>query len=140
VVVSQGSGSLPVRTLAIIPLITTLPGTLDVTVDWTFASNNVDVYLARGSCSFEQFVATQCQVLSTSESATAKPEKLRVPGTTAGTYTLLVGNRGPADESVAYQVVLTPSAASAGSVAARTRMAEPVRIRAYERSTALGQQ
>jgi hypothetical protein len=118
VVVVQGSGSLGKRLLALIPFSTSTVGKIDVTVDWTFATDDVDVYLARGACSFDQFIASQCNVMSFSESTTAKPEKLSVPGAAAGSYVLLIGNLGPADESVAYQVVLSPSA-GAGSASTR---------------------
>jgi hypothetical protein len=53
---------------------------------------------------------------------TTKPERLRLLNQPAGTYTLIVANFGPGDESISYQVIFTPgtSAASAsrGSVAA----------------------
>jgi hypothetical protein len=70
----------------------------------------VDVALVRGDCSSEQFVAQQCPILAFSVSTTAKPEIIRTDGAAAGTYTLFVENTGPTDESVSYQVVLTPSA------------------------------
>src|SRR4051794_40592735 len=47
-VVSQGSGSLPSHVLAPIIFTTTAAGNVGVEVDWTFATNNVDIYLARG--------------------------------------------------------------------------------------------
>lgn len=137
VVVAQSSGSLPARYLAMIPFTTTQTGTIDVTVDWTFASNDVDVYLARGACSFEEFVALQCQLVAFSESTVAKPEKLSVPNAVAGGYTLLIGNLGPGDESVAFQVVLTPalapSTASPSSVSGR----EPARSSVFSRGVPL---
>ena len=77
-------------------------------MDWTFASNNVEVYLMNGACnSVADFNARVCSINTFSESATLKPERLRVLGANAGAYTLGIGNRGPADESVSYQVVLT---------------------------------
>jgi hypothetical protein len=37
-----------------------------------------------------------------------------VTGAAAGAYTLLVGNVGPDDDSIAFQVVLTPTTSSTG--------------------------
>ena len=36
-----------------------------------------------------------------------RPETLHITGVTAGTYVLLIGNRGPNTESVSWQVVFT---------------------------------
>lgn len=130
-VVSTGSGSIPVRILVPIPFTTTAAGRLDVTVDWTFATNDLDVYLARGACSFDQFVTNQCTLVTFSESRTAKPERLAFPGAAAGSYVLLVGNRGPADESAAFQVVLT-TGPGASSASAGSRSVQPSRTRDYE--------
>ncbi len=99
---------------------TTATGTLDVTVDWTFASNDVDIYLTQGeqACTIAQFNARQYEFLASSESFTAKPEKVSAPGAAAGPYRLYIGNRGPTQEAVSYQVVLTTGggASSASSV------------------------
>lgn len=102
-----------------------------MTVDWTFATNDVHVYLVRGACTFDQFVTNQCNLVTFSESTVAKPERLTAPGAAAGSYILLIGNVGPADESVAFQVVLTTGGgASAASTGPR---AQPARGTDYER-------
>jgi hypothetical protein len=135
-VVSTGSGSVPVRILAFIPFSTTAAGRLDVTVDWTFATNDVDVYLVRGACVFEQFVANQCAVATFSESASAKPERLTLSGAAAGSYELLIGNRGPTDESVAFQVVLTTggvASVSTGRSGTAARAGEYTRAAIFDR-------
>ena len=110
-VVAEGSFSgLGVRVLAsVTPFTTTATGTLAVTVDWTFDSNDVDIYLTRGTdpCTVDDFNSGRCEFLAFSESVTAKPEKVSATGATAGPYTLYVGNRGPTEEAVSYQVVLT---------------------------------
>ena len=106
-VVASGSGTLPARALALIPFSIPSSGTLDVTVEWTLATNDVHAYLMSGPCTFEQFVALACTFVTFSESTTLKPERLRVVGTNAGSYTLGIGNVGPGEESVAFQVVHT---------------------------------
>lgn len=115
-VVSQGSGPLALDFVAeVTPFTTTVTGTLDATVDWTFATNDVDLFLARGVCTPQLFLASLCNLAASSISTTAKPERLRLTGVPPGTYTLMIGNIGPGDESVAWQVVLTPTVASASS-------------------------
>lgn len=104
--VVQSGGSLPVDNLGRVAFTTSASGTLEVTVDWTFASNYIVVYVARGNCSFDQFVADQCPIATLSETMTPKPRVLTVSGAAAGSYTVFVGNVGPTDESVAVQVVL----------------------------------
>jgi hypothetical protein len=86
---------------------TTAVGRLDVTVNWTFSTNNVDVYVTRGACTVDGLNAGTCTLAVSSESTTAKPERLLVTGLAAGTYTLLIGNRGPEVDSGSYQVVHT---------------------------------
>ncbi len=89
------------------PFTTTATGTLDVTVDWTFAQNNIQVYLAQGQCTLDQVNQKTCVFAGFSESATAKPEKLHLTNLAAGTYSLMVGNRGPSVESFSFQIVFT---------------------------------
>jgi uncharacterized protein YfaP (DUF2135 family) len=119
VVVSSGSGTIGSETLGYIQFTTTAGGRLDITVDWTFASNDLDIALVKGFCTEDQFLDGSCNPLAITESETAKPEKLSVPSTTAGQYTLYVANFGDRDESISYQAVLTASAtgASAGATA-----------------------
>jgi hypothetical protein len=119
-VLDGGEGSLP----AFVALFRTLPitetGSFEVIVDWTFATNDIDIFLARGDCSFDQFVGGGCNYAATATSPTTKPERLRLANQPAGTYTLIVPNFGPADESISYQVIFTPgtsaTSASRGSV------------------------
>ena len=78
-----------------------------MTVEWTFASNDVDVFVERGACDCSSAQAGACQDVAGSESTTAKPERLAVPNLSAGSYTLVVANVGPGRESAAYEVGLT---------------------------------
>jgi hypothetical protein len=86
---------------------TSATGTLEATCDWTFASNDIDIGVYRGSCSFNQFLALQCTVLAESTSATAKPERVSAANVPAGTYTLIVASLGNTAESGNCQVFLT---------------------------------
>jgi hypothetical protein len=119
-VVSQGSGSLGADTVAPVVFTTTAAGTVGIEVDWTFATNDVDLFLTRGAepCTLETFNNRTCGFITTAESTSTKPERLTAPGLAAGTYTLYVANFGDTDESVAYQVTLTSTSASSASSAA----------------------
>lgn len=129
-VVAEGSGSLDAEFIARVrPFITTLPGRIDATVDWTFASNDVDAVLVSGDCSFERFTADQCPTLASALSVSSKPERLSVASAPPGTYTLFIGNVGPGDESISFQVVLTPSAGAAAAAAPAAGAAVPHKLR-----------
>jgi hypothetical protein len=130
-VVSTGQGTLEVDFVGrAAPFTTTLTGTLDATVEWTFATNDLDVFLARGDCTPQQFIDNQCNIAAFSLSDTAKPEKVRLAGAAPGVYTLLVGNSGPENESLSWQVVLTPTASSA-SAATQRSLELPEKARSY---------
>ena len=106
----------PVGSKVLVPdtFSTSATGTLVVTLDWTFASNDIDIFVARGTepCTLQTFNNRTCPFIATEESATLKPEKLTIPNLPAGAYTLYVANFGATDESVACHIVLT-SATSA---------------------------
>jgi hypothetical protein len=103
--VMTGATFIPARRSVLIPFETTATGTLDVTVDWGAAANEIDLYLALGSCTVQQW--PDCTWMSWSESRDFKPERLRVLGVAAGRFVLDISNIGPGEESVSYQVVLT---------------------------------
>jgi hypothetical protein len=105
-----------------LPFPTSRAGSLEATVDWTYASNNLDVYLVKGECNYDQLYAGQCETLASSDSPTAKPEKVRLESAPAGTYTIFVDNLGPGDESLSFQVILT-----AGPAASAARRSVPLR-------------
>ena len=80
-VIGQGSAGLPPLTLLSVPFSTSSAGTIGVTTDWTFATNDIDIFLAAGTnpCSVDQFNNQECQFLGSATSATTKPETLSVP-------------------------------------------------------------
>jgi len=105
-VIAEGrlSGLAPNR-LTAVPFRLPTVGLLDATVDWALTTDNVDVYITYGSCTVDQF--STCHFVAYSESTSAKPELVGVSQVRAGEYTLFMGNRGPAEESVSYQIFLT---------------------------------
>jgi hypothetical protein len=94
-------------------------GDLEFIVDWTFASNDLNLILFRGQCTEDEFLADACNVADIADSSTAKPERAGITGAPAGIYTLVVFNDGTTEESFSYQVLLT-TAGSASATAARS--------------------
>jgi hypothetical protein len=122
-VLSQMSGlSVPVNYAYGIYFDTTATGTIDVTVDYTFANSNLAVWVASGRCTADQFGNNQCPFLATSLSG-AKPRKISLPNQVAGSYTLIAGNFGPQEEAISYQVVFTRSATAGSAPSASSRLA-----------------
>lgn len=107
VVVEGSFGGLKPFLIGDVPFTTTKTGTLDISVDWTFAEDHIIVYVAQDACSFEQLKASQCKLVAVSETTTPKPRTLSVQSAAAGGYVLWIGNLGPKQESVSYQVALT---------------------------------
>ena len=106
------------------PFTTSQRGDLDVTVDWTFPEDVIQVLVSNGSCTLDQINANQCTFISSSAaSATPKPRVLTIKGVAAGTYQLYVGNRGPKTESLSVQVGLTTPGTASSSAATRVESA-----------------
>lgn len=113
--------------LARVPFDTPSTGRIEATVDWTFATDDVDIYLVRGTCTLDQFNTGTCPFVTFSESASTKPETISAGNQAASSYSLYIGNRGPAQESVSFQIFLVTggSASSASTTqAGRARRAE----------------
>lgn len=107
-VVESGSQSgLPINNLLPVPFTTASTGTIDLTVDWTIPSDGIHVYLAANTCSLDEINGGTCRFLLDSPPSSVKPRLLSTPGAAAGAYTLYIGNRGPEEESVSWQVGLT---------------------------------
>lgn len=115
-VVIEGNTSLAMNFVNGFYFTTDRAGTVDATVDYTYAASQMIVWIARGQCSSDLFSAEQCTFAATSF-AGGKPRKVSVTGAAAGTYTLIIANAGPNDEALSYQVVLAPSASAASAAA-----------------------
>jgi hypothetical protein len=117
-VLVQVNGPINARTLGRVSFAAATSGRLDITVDWTFSTSVIGVYLVNaGSCSIAQFNAQGCTFLTRSETA-VKPRKISFSAT-AGNYELLVVNFSEQDESVSGQVALSSSNCPPFAVAAR---------------------
>ena len=80
-------------------------GTLQITVDWTSSTDDLDIVLSNPACDSIALAAGICRVLAT-ESSNLKPSRL-VLATTATSYRLFVLNLGPARESGTIAVKVT---------------------------------
>ena len=106
-VVLQGAQQIPVDYHYEFWFTTVRSGTLDITVDWTFADSVVWVRLGQGTCTEAQIQAGQCQWILQSLVSQPKPRALTLPAAAAGQYTLFIYNGGPQPESVSFLVELT---------------------------------
>jgi hypothetical protein len=115
VLLSTTFNSLPPHFVSFSTFQTPATGTLDATVDWTFAADAISVFIGPGGvCTLAQLNAGTCAFIASSQTTTPKPRVLTVPSAAAGTYTIYVFNGGPNTESGTVQVGLTTSTASAG--------------------------
>ena len=95
-----------IRDYALQQLTITQAGTLEIIVDWTFASNDLDIVLFSGNCTPALITSSGCPVITATTSVTAKPERLTT-NVNPGSYTIGVTNFGNTNESGVGQVFLT---------------------------------
>jgi len=125
ITVAEGESALAFDELLRVPFETTRPGTLNGTVQWKSPSNGILVIVTNGVCTFDQLLAEQCALISTSLGTTPKPRRFSLSGRSAGPYTLFIGNIGPGDDSVSFRVELNATAAAAAAGAQATPAANP---------------
>jgi hypothetical protein len=83
-------------------------GTVDATVQWTFASNDVDLYLTDRNCNATSiFNLGNCNILARADSFTTKPEVINAR-LGSGVYRLYIYNDGPGGEAGTLVVGFTP--------------------------------
>jgi hypothetical protein len=114
-VILTGSVALPSRTVDVEPFSVSSPGTVDITVDWTYSASPIGVYVVRGVCDLDQFNARACDFLTRSETR-QKPRLITLPNVAAGNYFLLLANFADDSESLSMQV-----GHSTGGAASSTR-------------------
>ncbi len=95
-----------------VPFTTQVAGTVEITVDWTFPTNTLWIFVSSGVCTVQQFqscpgAGCECPFLVSSETSTPKPRVLTLPSTAAGSRSLFIWNLGPREESVDFQIYLT---------------------------------
>jgi hypothetical protein len=95
--------------IALVPFTTATGGNLEVDADWTSAADNVQLVLFRGDCTLEDAVQNACDPNQIADArAMVKPQQLLEPLLPPGTYTIMVINAGPNDESGTMTAKLTP--------------------------------
>jgi hypothetical protein len=82
-------------------------GTVEATVEWTFATNDVDIYVTAPACTTSQLALEQCPYKAKADSTTAKPERVSFSVSAGETHRFWVVNFGPQRESGTFQAVLS---------------------------------
>ncbi len=81
------------------PLTINGTGTATATLNWTFAANDLDIYVTSSTCSATTFAqVAACTPIAATTSTTAKPETVTF-NVTPQTYRIWVLNFGPGSES-----------------------------------------
>ena len=123
-----------------VPLPLSQGGILDVTVDWTYPDSWIFVYVARGTCTYEQLAGKTCPYIVSSETQFPKPRVVVTPPIAAATYTLVIynvprnsktrplGMGSDNIEAVSFQIGLTVGGAATPQAAAPTTL-RPVVIK-----------
>jgi len=95
--------------IALVPFTTATGGNLEVDADWTSAADNIQLVLFRGDCTLEDAVQNACDPNQIAAArAPVKPQQLLEPSLPPGTYTIMVIDQGPNDESGTMTAKLTP--------------------------------
>lgn len=82
-------------------------GVLTSTADWTFPTNDIDIYVTATSCRARSIIElVACPAMGRTTAVTAKPERLTV-NVTQGVYRVWVANFGPTAESGTLQLTAT---------------------------------
>jgi uncharacterized protein YfaP (DUF2135 family) len=85
----------------------TVSATVDVTVQWTYAANDVDVFVTTTACTSDAFAAGGCSYVAKADGTATKPERLSFALTASGTYRVYVANFGPGQESGTLEIGIT---------------------------------
>jgi hypothetical protein len=113
----QNGGPVPSKYVVVESVTTSTTARLDLTLDWTFPSSVVGLYLVpAGSCNLDGFNKRTCSFLVRSESG-PKPRKVSAANVAPGGYDVLMANFASQDESMVLQVVLSSSGCPAFSSA-----------------------
>ena len=90
---------------------TSATGDIEAIVDWTFATNNLDMTITPGRCTCALVLTTNAcgDSVASSIDMTTKPERITALNQPAGAYTLGIANldEQARSDSGSYQVVLT---------------------------------
>lgn len=80
-------------------------GTVEANANWNDNNNDIDIYATAGACAnFDVLLAGNCNVITLSESGSAKPETLSFNVTNGTIYTVWALNLGPGTENVTIRL------------------------------------
>jgi len=82
-------------------------GTLDAAVEWTFASDDVDIYVTAVTCTPDMFAAERCAYKTKADSGTTKPERVSFGVSAGDKHRFWIVNFGPQRESGTFVATLT---------------------------------
>lgn len=106
---TQPFSNLPPGAVAFAEVTINGTGVLTGTADWTFASNDIDIYVTAPSCRATDISELAgCQAVGRTTAVTAKPERLTV-NVMQGNYRVWIANFGPSSESGTLQMTATVS-------------------------------
>jgi len=104
--VGIATGAVPAESVAGVDFTTMAAGRIDITLDWTFPTSPIGMYLFRANtCDFAQF--NSCPFLIRSDPTAVKPRRASAENAPAGDYELIVVNFAERDESLAGRIVLS---------------------------------
>ena len=96
----------PSRNVFVVKITFDRAADVDITVDWTFPMNDLDLFFYRGECALAELPSAACPELATAETL-AKPETLSLSNLAAGSYTFTIINFGTTPESGVIVISLT---------------------------------
>ena len=108
VVIYGDDGLVPADTAIAVEFAIPSAGTVEATVDWTFASSDVWVALTTNACNdFAQAFLGQCSSIGIPNRGSSKPKTVSGSVAQGGTGRLWIANFATVDESMALQITLT---------------------------------
>jgi len=118
IVIYGDSGGVPPDSAIAIDFGIPSAGTVEATVDWTFASSDVWVAMTTRACDdFMQAFLGQCSHIGTPNLGNLKPKTVSGAVTQGGPGRLWIANFATVNESMAIQITLTrPRSASASVI------------------------
>ena len=99
------------------PIDIRIPSRLRVTADWTFATNNIDIYVSEPGCAFPRAGGppTGCTTIAMAMGATNNKPEVIDTCVIGGRYVLYEVNRGPRFDAGTFRVELSGGTRSLGS-------------------------
>ena len=117
IVLYENNGPVPAQSGGYLEFAIPSAGTVEATVDWTFASNPVWIAMTAASCNDgEAAFLGDCSQIGNSNLGNSKPKRIAGAVSQAGRGRLWLINAGPVDESMAVQVTLTRTRAASASM------------------------